>query len=70
MPLPFATPVPLSPGMYWLGTHNSTAIGIAYQSATEASKSNNDTFSDGAGATYAGGATFSLQLSVYAECTR
>lgn len=71
VPLPFATPLMLSPGTYWLGTQNSNAIGIAYQSSTGASKFSNDAFSDGAAMPYAGGGTtFALQLSVYAEYTR
>lgn len=69
--LPFASPVALAPGMYWIGTHTSVQLSIAYQSATGASKFNNDTFSDGTDATYGGGAqTFTLELSIYAEYTR
>jgi hypothetical protein len=71
VPLAFATPVSLAPGMYWIGTHSAVQVGIAYQSAMGASKFNNDIFSDGTDATYAGGAqTFTLQLSIYAEYTR
>jgi hypothetical protein len=71
VPLPFAAPVMLSPGDYWIGTHTATAIGIAYQSNMGASKFANDLFSDGTNATYTGSATtFTLQLSIYAEYTR
>jgi hypothetical protein len=71
VPLPFAAPVSLAPGTYWLGTHTMFQLGIAYQSAAGASKFNNDIFSDGPDATYAGGAqTFTLELSIYAEYTR
>ena len=69
--LPFSAPVSLAPGTYWLGTHTMFQVGIAYQSAMGLSKFNNDTFSDGADATYAGGTqTFTLELSIYAEYTR
>ena len=69
--LPMVTPVSLAPGDYWLGTHTMFQLAIAYQSAAGASKFNNDTFSDGADATYGGNAqTFTLELSIYAEYTR
>jgi hypothetical protein len=69
--LGFVAAVPLAPGDYWLGTHTSLQLGIAYQSATGAAKFNNDIFSDGTDATYGGGAqTFTLELSIYAEYTR
>jgi hypothetical protein len=71
VPLPFGAPVALAPGTYWIGTHTMFQLAIAYQSAMGISKFNNDTFSDGADATYAGGAqSFTLELSIYAEYTR
>jgi hypothetical protein len=71
VPLAFSAPLALEPGMYWLGTHNASAISIAYQSAIGGTKFNNDVFADGTDATYGGGATtFSMQLSIYAEYTR
>lgn len=69
--LPFNAPVSLAPGTYWIGTHTMFQLSIAYQSAMGLSKFTNDTFSDGADATYGGGAqTFTLELSIYAEYTR
>jgi hypothetical protein len=65
VPLPFGAPVALAPGTYWIGTHTMFQLAIAYQSAMGISKFNNDTFSDGADATYAGGAqSFTLELSI------
>lgn len=71
VPLPFAAPVTLAPGTYWIGTQTSNAIKISYQSATGASRFNSDLFADGADTTYAGGATtYTMELSIYGEYTR
>lgn len=69
--LPFAAPIALSPGMYWLGTHNAITFSIEYRSAVGITKFGADLYSDGTDATYGGGATsFTMELSIYAEYTR
>lgn len=68
--LPFASPVALAPGTYWLGTHCQTQTRIEYQSATGLTTFVNDVYSDGTDATYAGAGPFTMQLSVYAAYTR
>jgi hypothetical protein len=69
--LAFASPLPLSPGAYWLGTHNGSSISVQYQSTMGATKFAGDLYSDGTAAAYATGTTtFAMQLSIYAEYTR
>lgn len=71
VPLALPAPLALEPGTYWLGTQNANAISIEYQTSVGATKFSGDTFSDGADASYGGGATtYSMQLSIYAEYTR
>jgi len=66
----FASPVPLAPGAYWLGTHNASALDLQYVDMIGTTKFAPDVYADGSDLLFASGTTIVATLSVYAEYTR
>jgi thermitase len=70
--LPFASPVPLSPGTYWLGfiTGSTTeGMGYAYDNVTNSRAYNTNTFASGPTNPFGSSTKDSEQASIYATYT-
>jgi hypothetical protein len=65
----FASPVALAPGVYWIGTHNASAIDIQFDGQGGTTKFANDVYSDGANLSFGTGTSIVAQLSIYAAYT-
>jgi hypothetical protein len=70
--LPFATPLPLDPGTYWIGIHEGTANGIAVgyrKDGVGSLRWGGDTFADGPSMVFGDGTPASSEYTIYATYT-